>query len=290
MKQLVVDIGGTNTRICLVDEDYSIVLKDRMNWPGDFESYSKSLKEFCCRHLESSDTEKTVGLSVAGAYLTREGKAWIPNLFGETPVSPFDLFGKGRDSLFVTNDRVSGATGEMLMGAARGVRDFLYISIGTGVGMGIVSDGHVVDGSNGFAGSVGWLRFDGERIEDLVGGVGVTSRYEKLSGARLSAAEIFDLAEGGSQEAAEVLDVAARYLGKLMACFTNSMNPERIVLSGSIGSRWELLKDRALETLIEETSPMISLPDICLSNLGEDAQILGTAILVHHKIKVQEVY
>ena len=286
MKRLVLDIGGTNTRICLVDETQSIVLKDRVSFTGDVEAFSKRLKEICSRILRSEDTDSFVGLSVAGAYLNRERRIWIPNLFGNTLVSPFDLLSIDNDSLFVTNDRVSGSMGEMFAGVAKGCRDFLYISIGTGVGMGIVSDGHVVNGSNGFAGSVGWLRFDEERIEDLVGGIGVSSRYEKLTRTRLSTAEIFDLAESGSSEAAEVVAVAAYYIGKLIACFTNSTNPKVIVLSGSIGSRWKLLKDRAMEVIYKETSPMISIPEMRLSSLGEDAQILGTCILMQHKISI----
>jgi len=286
LKRLVLDIGGTNTRICLVDETQSIILKDRVTFTGDAEAFSKCLKENCIRILRSEDTDDFVGLSVAGAYLNRERRLWIPNLFGSTLVSPFDLLAIDNDSLFVTNDRISGSIGEMFVGAAKGCRDFLYISIGTGVGIGIVSDGRVVSGSNGFAGSVGWLRFNEERIEDLVGGIGVSSSYEKLTGMRLSAAEIFDLAESGSSEAAEVVAVTAYYLGKLIACFTNSTNPELIVLSGSVGSRWKLLKDRAMEVIYKETSPMITIPEVRLSSLGEDAQILGTSILMQHKISI----
>jgi glucokinase len=177
----------------------------------------------------------------------------------------------------------------MVLGAAKGSTDFVYISIGTGVGIGIVSKGHVVNGHNGFAGSVGWTRVDGERIEDLIGGKGISNRYATITGKKLSAAGVFSLAEESDPEAEKIIDESARSLGALIALITNTINPEMIVLAGSIGKRWDNLREQALETMRDETSPMIPLPEVSVSNLGEDAQIIGTAILLQDSRFLQEV-
>jgi glucokinase len=283
LNRLVIDIGGTNTRVCLVDETPAVVFKERISYSDDIGGFRAILKESCRKFLSREETADVVGLSVAGGYLLKSKRIWIPNLFGTELVCPFDLLDLDENHLFVTNDRVSGAIGEMEFGKAKGVRDFLYISIGTGVGMGIVSNGMVIEGSNGLAGSAGWLRFDEERIEYLVGGVGITSKYEELTGEKLPAYEIFTLAEQGAPKAAEVVNRAGRYLGKLISCFLNSTDPERIVLSGSIGRRWRSLKNEALRSIESHKSPMVPIPQILLSNLGEDAQILGTTILMQRK-------
>jgi predicted NBD/HSP70 family sugar kinase len=189
------------------------------------------------------------------------------------------------------NDINLAAIGEEVAGVARGVRDFVVISIGTGVGMGVVLDGEVRHGAGGLAGEIAYLTLDLDRspaapapawgagaFESLVsaGAILALARAQGRETVR-SAADVFALTRAGDTAAAEVVGTVARRLAHGIAAVAAVLDPELVVLGGGVGSgAGDLLVPRIIEALAA-ISPFS--PRLAVSNLGADAVLTGAAAM-----------
>lgn len=277
-KYLVVDIGGTNTRVCLVKGSYEIVEKVRFPTPKEPDFFRESVRNIYENWVKTETLVERIGVSVAGAYFPLRGTIWLPNAFGAREFNPNDLF-DFRGDLVVTDDRKAGALGEMVLGKARGVENFLYLVVGTGIGLGIVVGGVLLEGFQGLAGSIGWNRGDGGTLESRLAGPGIRERYGVLGEVGREPDEIFTRVHD-DPVAYRVVKETASILGSTLAALINTLNPELIVLSGSVTQGWPVMSKVTLEEISKGVSPMIALPKIVLSELGEDGQIIGVTSLI----------
>jgi predicted NBD/HSP70 family sugar kinase len=187
----------------------------------------------------------------------------------------------------VENDANLAAVGEMTAGAAQGVDVFVCITVGTGIGMGIVVDGQLFRGAHGAAGEVGYLPYgwppeDSEppeqgMLETAVSGHSVVQKAHRrgLVDAK-SAKEVFELARQGDAKALEAVNEEARQLGLVVGAVAAVIDPELVVLGGGIGSNTDLLAE-PLEQALRSTTPL--RPKIVAGELG-DAAVLTGAISV----------
>jgi Transcriptional regulator/sugar kinase len=167
MKELVagVDIGGTNTVFALIDEFGKIYSKGSFPTRDytDFDLYVAKLYEEInniSKQIDEKHVIKAVGIGAPNGNYYSGSIEHAPNLIwkGKLPLA------KQLSSLFnglpvvVTNDANAAAIGEMIYGGAKGMKDFIVITLGTGLGSGIVVGGNVVYGNDGFAGEVGHIR------------------------------------------------------------------------------------------------------------------------------------
>jgi glucokinase len=195
-----------------------------------------------------------------------------------------------RVSATVENDVRVAAIGENWHGAARGVDDFVFLAIGTGIAAGIFVNGQLVRGKDWAAGEVGYMLVPGApeeaakrgepgSLESVIGGEGVKLQWLNFRRTRsqsepdLSATEIFDRAQAGDPLAKSILDRSARMLAYAVYNLSLVLNSSLFVLGGGVGMSIPLLEStrRILRQYKEPVRPKLAL-----SALGQDAQLMGT--------------
>jgi predicted NBD/HSP70 family sugar kinase len=206
-------------------------------------------------------------------------------------------------SLSVENDANLSALGERSFGWGSTASTFVYITIGTGVGMGIVINGALYRGARGAAGEIGFLPFGLDEVleesakisdtwlgmfEEATSAEAIVRQAQKLGlPASLSARQIFDAAQQGDRKALAVVEQEGYHLASAIAVITAVLDPELIVLGGGIGQRGELLLP-PLERRLRQLTPL--RPRIVASKLGDDSVLLGsiaTALEVAHHLVFQ---
>ncbi|HEU0000283.1 MAG TPA: ROK family transcriptional regulator [Ktedonobacteraceae bacterium] len=206
-------------------------------------------------------------------------------------------------SLSVENDANLAALGERSFGWGSSAGTFAYITIGTGVGMGIVINGSLYRGARGAAGEIGFLPFGVNEITDEAGKISESylGMFEEATAAdaivrqarelglpaSLSARQIFDAAQQGDSKALAIVEQEGYRLAQAIAVITAVLDPQLIVLGGGIGQRGELLLP-PLERRLQQLTPL--RPRIVASKLGDDSVLLGsiaTALEVAHNLVFQ---
>jgi len=189
------------------------------------------------------------------------------------------------DSLTIDNDANLAALAEHAYGAARNVRDFVYLKVGTGVGVGLVLAGRVYRGFRGAAGEVGYLPIGVEvapersrqpsrgMMEDVLAADAVVAhaRTAGMTG-RLTAQAVFAAARAGDVRAIAAVEMEADWLSSLLASICAFLDPELIVLGGGVGQNLELMRSR-VDVRLSQLTPL--RPNLILSTTGEDAVVLG---------------
>jgi predicted NBD/HSP70 family sugar kinase len=191
-------------------------------------------------------------------------------------------------SVSVDNDANLAALAEHNEGAARGLTDFAYLTVGTGVGVGLVLDGRIYRGVTGAAGEVGYLpigeppsgrsrRSRRGSFEEVAAAAAVV-RYAREAGlpGRVTAEQVFALARDGVREARTAVALQARQLAMAVASIAAFLDPEAVVLGGRIGQNLDLLEP-PLTAALREITPM--RPTLVAGELGEEAVVRGAVVL-----------
>ncbi|MEO6704223.1 MAG: ROK family protein, partial [Ginsengibacter sp.] len=207
----------------------------------------------------------------------------------------------------LTNDANAAAIGELMYGAGRGMRDFIMITLGTGVGSGIIANGQLIYGHDGFAGELGHtvIRPEG-RLHWGTGMKGTLETYASATGIAITAKEILDVrvneksllrnipheeitskkvyeaAVKGDAIANEVFKITGKILGEALANFVMFSSPEAIILFGGVIKAGNLLLDPVKEHMEKNVLPIFrNKVKLLFSELKEsDAAILGASALV----------
>lgn len=311
MKSLTlgIDIGGTNTALGLVSSDGKIMAKGSISTRrySDINSYIDSIFTEASRLCEEAQAEiSAIGI---GAPCVNQSTGCIDGATdlpwgSHVPIRQLmeDRFGT---SARATNDANAAAAGEMVFGAARGLKNFIMLTLGTGVGAGVVCDGHLLGGNCGFAGELGHYTIaDGEHRECGCGrydclqtyasasGVVVTARkllseesYSQsplaVSPTALTPQAIYHHALEGDPLALKIFAFTGEMLGKAAANFATFSSPEAIILFGGVSGAAEFIFP-AMQKAMDENLLHIYKNKIRLlkSELqGADAAILGAAAL-----------
>jgi glucokinase len=188
----------------------------------------------------------------------------------------------------IENDVRIGALGEHWIGAARGMDDFVFLALGTGIAAGIFANGKLIHGANFTAGEVGYMYVPGTcdkpaktaepgALESMLGGGGIRNEWERLHPPdeklqKLTATQIFDLAATGDSLARRVLDRSAQLLAYTVYNMALVLNSPCFVLGGGVGVSLPL-RDATERILSKYSEPVF--PKLVISKLGTDAQIMG---------------
>ena len=224
-------------------------------------------------------------VGIPGAFDLRSKRLFmVPNIAGLEG----SFFAKELEALVtfdvaVDNDVNMAAKGELWMGEGKGIDNFVFIALGTGVGMGIINERRILRGARGAAGEVATLpvgasgydarTFHSGVLETMIGSAAIRDRYEGAGGQPgLTVRQIIDRIEGGDRIAGATLDEVARTLAEAILAVSAIVDPERVVLGGSIGARTELL-DRVRHFL---PLCMPTPPECTISRLGSRAALCGT--------------
>ncbi|MDE7412195.1 MAG: ROK family protein [Muribaculaceae bacterium] len=307
-----IDIGGTNTVFGIVDARGHVVASDSIKTRkhANFDDYIKELHAGAERLIKLNDAEgkiQGIGIGAPNAnYYTGEivnppNLPWGPiiplaetvsKIFGGIPVA-------------VTNDANAAALGEMTYGAARGMKDFIMITLGTGVGSGIVVNGQVVYGHDGNAGELGHviMKRNNGRIcgcgragclEAYCSATGVArtarefleirtepSILRNLDIEEITSKDVFDAAMAGDAIAKDVFEYTGKLLGEAIADMIVFSSPQAIILFGGLAKSGDLLLRPLQEALDKGIMPIFKGKcKVILSELKEsDAAVLGASAL-----------
>lgn len=232
-----------------------------------------------------------------GVFDPSTGRLWhAPNL---PDWSKAGLAQELRDALTpstaIENDANLAAVGERDFGRGRAARNFVYVELGTGLGVGIVIDGEIHRGARGAAGEVGYIPWPGAprsergRLEEVTSAAAVVAAARE-AGMRgeLTAKDVFDAARAGDAKALRAVDEEAVRVAHLLATLAAVVDPEFIVLGGGIGGSSDLLRPR-IEGQLRELTPLET--HVEESELGQDAIVLGaiaTALETAREIVFEE--
>lgn len=214
---------------------------------------------------------------------SRRSLAMAPNIPGWEREGLLNALGDELGTeVLVENDVNLAALGEQALGHGRGVSNFAFFSVGTGVGMGLILNGALYRGSSGAAGEIGYLPFGpkGPRrhgppcgtYEEATAAKGVMEAAAGAGVAAASAREVFDLARSGHRKAAKIVAEEARRLALGIATVAPVLDPELVILGGGIGANVDLLLE-PIERELRTMSPFS--PRVVASALGEDVVLHG---------------
>ena len=279
---LAVDLGGTKTAIARVDEHG--VVHDRLTLPAA-RTLEATVAQIASAAGRAGDCA-AVGVILPGIYNPSTGGAWCPNLWGRDEVPLRRALGdRLRHDAFIDSDRAGYVLGEAWLGVARGLRDVLFVAIGTGIGVGILAGGRVVRGAGGIAGAAGWFALTPE-WKDVYAEVGCWEAEAAGPGvARRAglpdAAAVASAARAGDPTALAALDRAARFTAMGIANLISAFDPDAVVLGGGLMvGAGDLLLDRIRAEVPRWAQPIsASRCRIELTRLGADAGLLGAARL-----------
>ena len=309
-----IDIGGTNTKYGLVNHRGEILKKGEIKTEQyeRIEDFIDALYHTLVPLMNEVDNTRIKGIGVGapnGNFYTGTIE-YAPNLQWKGIIPMANLI-TNKFSLpsSLTNDANAAAIGEMMYGAARGMRDFIMITLGTGVGSGIVANGQLIYGHDGFAGELGHTTIrPGGRKHWATGLYGSLESYTSATGIAITTKEmlaatsedsllrnykldeidskrVYDCAMQGDKIAAEVYRFTGQILGEALANFIMFSSPEAIILFGGVIKAGDLLMLPTREHMEKNLLPIFqNKVKLIFSELKEaDAAILGASALVWEK-------
>ena len=304
-----IDIGGTNSAFGLVDENGRIVARGNISTRNnsDFQDYVNQVSDGIRQLLAQTNGAELSGIGIGAAngnYFSGciENAANLPWKGVVRIVEAFEKqFGV---PVFLTNDANAAAIGEMVYGGAKGMTDFIEITLGTGLGSGIVTGGKMLYGHDGFAGECGHVIVErngrdcgcGRKgcLETYVSATGVVRTATELLAKRniaselraipnneLTALKVSQAAGRGDAIAKEVFEFTGEMLGRALADFVAITSPQAIFLFGGLAKAGEILFEPVRRSM---EANMLNIfknkVKVLPSQLGDDAAILGSAALV----------
>ena len=306
-----IDVGGQTSKLGVVDARGAVLAQTviRTDTYSEVEPYIAELAEAVKKIIRESGTEgKVRGIGVGapnGNYYTGTIENAPNLLWGRQRVEFAKLLSEAMDGLPValTNDANAAAVGEMTYGAARGMKNFIMITLGTGVGSGIVINGDVVYGHDGFAGELGHVaavRNNGRTCG--CGKTGCLETYASATGVARTAREwlelsdepsvlrsldtiaskdVYEAAKEGDRLALKIFEFTGKILGRSFADFIAFSSPEAIVLFGGLARAKEFLNEPIVEAMNANVLPLWrDKVKVAYSQLKEpDAAILGASAL-----------
>jgi len=303
-----IDIGGTNTVFGLVDANGIILLKETVS--TEHFPIPEDLVAVVCEHikkamLQFADKYELVGAGIGapnGNYFNGTIE-FAPNLKWEGVIPLAKLFSERLNvKTVLTNDANAAAIGEMMFGGAKGMKDFIFITLGTGLGSGIVSNGEMILGHDSFAGEIGHVIMfpDGRQcgcgrkgcLETYCSATGIKRTYSDLLmshhdkanlQARVADAKyIYDKAIAGDKDALKAFEQTGDILGLALANSVAYTSPEAIFLFGGLAMAGDFIFKPTIESFERNLLNIYKNKiKILPSQLKEnDAAILGAASLI----------
>jgi glucokinase len=313
MKKLSVgvDIGGTNTVFGFVDQEGNCLAKSSVDTASyeDAIEFVNVVAEKIKNTLQTLGDAEIIGIGIGapnGNYYSGTIE-FAPNLRWKGIVPLADLFKKHFDlPVLLTNDANAAAIGEMVYGNAKNMKEFIFITLGTGVGSGIVVNGNMVYGHDGFAGEIGHtITYPGGRLcgcgrkgclEAYCSAKGIKATYlEKLNGKglpgemtadRITPKYIYEQALQGDEAAIQTYEYTGEVLGLTLSNSVAYTSPEAIFIFGGISKAGDLLFD-PLRKSFEKNLLSIYKNKIRILPSGikeNDAAILGAASMIWNEV------
>ncbi len=303
-----VDIGGTTVKMGLftvdgkVTDKWEIPTRKEENGKYILEDIAKSVKERMQRDTLTLEDIAGLGIGVPGPVKEDGTVLKCANLgWGVFNVADTVRELTGIENVKVGNDANVAALGEMWQGGGKGYNNLVMVTLGTGVGGGVILGGKILTGSNGAGGEIGHIRVNYE--EKDVCGCGKTGCLEQYASATgvvrlakkalekkekkttlvaddLSAKTVFDAAKAGDELAMDIVEKFGFYLGMALAHISQVIDPEVFVIGGGVARAGQIIIDEVSKNYEENVMFALKNKAFKMAELGNDAGIYGSARMV----------
>ena len=304
-----VDLGGTTVKHGLFTvegqliDKWEIPTRSKNRGENLLSDIAASIKGAMTRHGISPEQVRGIGLGVPGAVSKDRYVAPCVNLNGWGGDVAGGLSALcGGCPVKAVNDANSAALGEMWQGGAKGHENVVFVTLGTGVGGGVIVGGRLVSGAHGAGGEIGHIKVnDGESKPCGCGKRGCLEQYASATGIMreakrrlaeddvstklrtfepLTVKDIFDCAKTGDEMALSIVDFFAEHLGKALADISCVCDPEVFVIGGGISAAGQIILDKVEAVYRRHAFPASEETEFVLASLGNDAGICGCAWLM----------
>ena len=307
-----IDIGGTSIKYAAVDSTGKVYEKEGIDIVcGEDQNFTISnlifnIKNYIAKY-NLEDKICGIGIGIPGSIDTKEGVVTYSNNLKWKELHIVEMFKKEFNMpIKITNDANAAALGEKVFGAGKKYKDVVMITLGTGVGSGIIIDGKIYEGLNGKGAEIGHSTLVMDGLKCTCGRKGCfemyasaralvrqtkeamekdetslmweeSKKYDKIGGR-----VVFDAAKKGDKTANEVVDNYVKYLSEGLLNICNIFRPECIVLSGGIANQGEYLinKVKAYCEKFDYGYPNSPVTEIKVAEIGYNSGIIGAACLV----------
>ncbi|WP_298529545.1 ROK family protein [uncultured Ruminococcus sp.] len=310
-----IDLGGTNIVAGVVDESYKIIAKasTKTNCPRPEKEIAEDMAKMAVEAVKNADLTlddiEWIGIGTPGIANSATGIIEYSNNLGfkDTPMVKYitEFIGRNDTPVFIENDANAAAYGEYVAGAAKGAKNAVCITLGTGVGGGIIIDGKIYAGSNFAGAEIGHTVIEVDGVQCSCGRKGCFEAYSSATGlirmskeameqfpdsimnkmaeekGKVTARTSFDAMRAGDKPAKDVVD---KYIKYLAAGITNTINifqPDVLCIGGGVCNEGDPLllpvKELVKKEVYTRNSPKNC--EIVIAKLGNDAGIIGAAFL-----------
>ena len=296
---LGIDIGGTNTVVGLVNKEGKVLGTDSVKTQSFpvLEEYvktvSKLAKDLIAKNNVSIDDIVGLGIGAPNANYYTGNIEMAPNLpWKQDKVPLAKMFREELNiPVTITNDANAAALGEKMYGVAKDMDNFIMITLGTGVGSGIVINGQLVYGHDGFAGELGHVIIErngrlcgcGRRgcLETYCSATGIVRTAKERNTPFLTSKDIYDAAVKGDETAIDIFKETGTRLGRALADMVVFSSPEAFVLFGGLAKAGDFIVKYTKEAMEEAIMPIFKgKVKILLSTMKDaDAAVLGASAL-----------
>ncbi len=295
MYKIGIDIGGTKINIGLFDAEKKILLKNKKSYIKDITDLPVFIKneiENICKEANASFSDiVSCGAGIPGT-VSDDGKKIlkVPNIEALTENFAAELENILLIPVRLVQDSRAAAWGEFLCGEGKGKNCLVCVTLGTGIGTGIVLNGEIFNGALGCAGELGHLPAEengracgcGKKgcLEKYCAGGGLDITAEEILGKGYKAADLFDAAAKGSEEAGIAINNAIRILGNGLVSIINLLSPDCLLFSGGLSVQEELYLNPLIEYIKNHCYTAAGrLPHIARAGLGENSPLYGAAFI-----------
>jgi glucokinase len=287
---LAVDLGGTNIRMAAVREDGVILEHTKRPTPPDLTP--EALLRLTERLVDDCDAQKNAR-ALAFAPPANVGADGIVRNLPNLPLLDGFALASELEKRFgipamVENDATAAVIGEHWLGASRGVGNSVMVTLGTGIGGGIIVDGKPLRGLDGGAGKIGHISVEPDGHPCGCGSRGCVEQYASATAIERMAREagmtvgnsreVYEAFVAGDDLASDVFQKVGRYLGIMLGGLVNTLNPEAIVIGGGAAAAWDAFHEHVRREIDYRAFPEPAQRAVLVrSQLGDDAGILGAA-------------
>ncbi|WP_010678117.1 ROK family glucokinase [Bacillus timonensis] len=312
-----IDLGGTTVKLAFITQAGDIVTKWEIPTDKSGDKIIPDIAEAINAKITELKYTKEqfvgVGMGAPGPVNFEEGVVYKATNLGWREMYPLkaDLESNIGLPAVVDNDANVAAIGEMWKGAGEGAKNLLCVTLGTGVGGGLIANGDVIRGANGAGGEIGHITSIPEGgalcgcgktgcIETIASATGIArlakeaiqggndssilrTKFEKTND--ITSKDVFEAAEKGDKLAQEVIDNVTYHLGLALSHVANGLNPEKIVIGGGVSKAGDQLLLPLRKQFERFAFPRVAeAAEIAIARLGNDAGVIGAAYLAKTKL------
>ncbi|MCQ2958297.1 MAG: ROK family protein [Candidatus Gastranaerophilales bacterium] len=311
-----VDIGGTNVKIALVDDkgviaySNSVPTRAEMGYEYTIQNIINTIKDSLKESNNDISNIGGIGFGLPGQIDSEKGIVrLLPNIPGWVEVPLAEIVQKEfKVPVKLDNDVRVATLGELNFGAGKGCKNLVCITVGTGVGSGIVANGQLVRGASMTAGEIGHVVVEKDNGEicgcgsrgcleayasgpsvvkmakDYIAGGKSTKFKEIAAGNEITPFMVYEAAKQGDAVAKQIFNIVGEYLGVALVSVVNLLNPEKIIVGGGVGQAGDLILNPVREAIQRRCIPTSAQAvEVVQAQLGESAGVVGASLLVNQK-------